>query len=339
MYKLIVVGLLAASAATASAASPPSRDVKNHDRAAANLVAKSDDKELEELRVSLPNLRGTVSATRVLSDLTEAENRRGLQGKGNKDEDEDSEEDEQESDEQEEDSEEGDEEEDQDASDEEEDSSEGGDEEEDNSEGADEEEDNSEGADEEEDNSEGGDEEEDNSEGADEEEDNSEGGDEEEDNSEGGDEEEDNSEGGDEEEDNAEGGDEEEDSEEDSGEDADEEESRGCAGIGEACKVEGDCCDAPPNGCFTKKNNNGRGTCEASCPADKAYKCYKKPDEVADRDGGDGACKDDGGWEKHPAKKGKTLDCDWVAKSPKKRCKKKNKGGTKASKACACACA
>ena len=163
-------------------------------------------------------------------------------------------------------------------------------------------------------------------------------GDEEEDNSEGADEEEDNSEGGDEEEDNAEGGDEEEDSEEDSGEDADEEESRGCAGIGEACKVEGDCCDAPPNGCFTKKNNNGRGTCEASCPADKAYKCYK-PDEVADRDGGDGACEDDSGWEKHPAKKGKTLDCDWVARSPKKRCKKKNKGGTKASKACACACA
>ena len=86
-------------------------------------------------------------------------------------------------------------------------------------------------------------------------------------------------------------------------------------------------------------------TCEASCPADKAYKCYKKPDkdededEVADRDGGDGACEDDSGWEKHPAKKGKTLDCDWVAKSPKKRCKKKNKGGTKASKACACACA
>jgi hypothetical protein len=92
---------------------------------------------------------------------------------------------------------------------------------------------------------------------------------------------------------------------------------------------------------FIKKNNNGRGTCEASCPADKAYKCYKKPDEdeVADRDGGDGACKDDSGWEKHPAKKGKTLDCDWVKKSPKKRCKKKNKGGTKASKACACACA
>ena len=55
--------------------------------------------------------------------------------------------------------------------------------------------------------------------------------------------------------------------------------------------------------------------------------------------GGDGACEDDSGWEKHPAKKGKTLDCDWVAKSPKKRCKKKNKGGTKASKACACACA
>jgi len=148
---------------------------------------------------------------------------------------------------------------------------------------------------------------------------------------------EDSSEGADEEEDNSEGGDEEEDSEEDSGE----EEPRGCAGIGETCKVEGDCCDAPPNGCFTKKNNNGRGTCEASCPADKAYKCYKKPDadEVADRDGGDGACEDDSGWEKHPAKKGKTLDCDWVAKSPKKRCKKKNKGGTKASKACACACA
>ena len=50
-------------------------------------------------------------------------------------------------------------------------------------------------------------------------------------------------------------------------------------------------------------------------------------------------CEDDRGWEKHPAKKGKTLDCDWVARSPKKRCKKKNKGGTKASKACACACA
>ena len=48
---------------------------------------------------------------------------------------------------------------------------------------------------------------------------------------------------------------------------------------------------------------------------------------------------DDSGWEKHPAKKGKTLDCDWVTRSPKKRCKKKNKGGTKASKACACACA
>jgi hypothetical protein len=82
--------------------------------------------------------------------------------------------------------------------------------------------------------------------------------------------------------------------------------------------------------------------CEASCPADKAYKCYKKPDmdegEVGNRDGGDD-CEDDSGWEKHPAKKGKTLDCDWVARSPKKRCKKKNKGGTKASKACACACA
>ena len=113
-----------------------------------------------------------------------------------------------------------------------------------------------------------------------------------------------------------------------------------------ASRRRSDAPDAPPNGCFTKKNNNGRGTCEASCPADKAYKCYKKPDdkdededEVADRDGGDGACEDDSGWEKHPAKKGKTLDCDWVARSPKKRCKKKNKGGTKASKACACACA
>ena len=80
----------------------------------------------------------------------------------------------------------------------------------------------------------------------------------------------------------------------------------------------------------------------AACPADKAYKCYKKPDmdedEVGNRDGGDD-CEDDSGWEKHPAKKGKTLDCDWVARSPKKRCKKKNKGGTKASKACSCACA
>ena len=63
------------------------------------------------------------------------------------------------------------------------------------------------------------------------------------------------------------------------------------------------------------------------------------PNRPRAQDGGDGDCEDDGGWEKHPAKKGKTLDCDWVAKSPKKRCKKKNKGGTKASKACACACA
>ena len=112
MYKLVVVALAASAAVSAA-----SRDIKNHDHDAANLVAKSDDKELE-LSVSLGHLRGTVSA---LSDLAAAENHRGLQGKGNgkgnKDEDEDSEEDEQESDEQEQDSEEGDE----DAGDEEED--------------------------------------------------------------------------------------------------------------------------------------------------------------------------------------------------------------------------
>jgi len=111
MYKYLVVAL----AASAAAASAPSRDKKNHDRAAANLVAKADDKELE-LRVSLPHLRGTVTATRVLSDL---ENHRGLQG--NKDEDEDSEKDEQEEDSEEGDEDAGDEAEDQDAGDEEED--------------------------------------------------------------------------------------------------------------------------------------------------------------------------------------------------------------------------
>ena len=77
MYKLVVVAL--AASAAASAASRHSRDIKNHDHDAANLVAKSDDKELE-LSVSLGHLRGTVSA---LSDLAAAENHRGLQGKGN----------------------------------------------------------------------------------------------------------------------------------------------------------------------------------------------------------------------------------------------------------------
>ena len=41
------------------------------------MVAKADDKELE-LSVSLPgHLRGTVTATRVLSDLAAAENQGG----------------------------------------------------------------------------------------------------------------------------------------------------------------------------------------------------------------------------------------------------------------------
>ena len=65
MYKLVVVALAASAAVSAA-----SRDIKNHDHDAANLVAKSDDKELE-LSVSLGHLRGTVSA---LSDLAAAEN-------------------------------------------------------------------------------------------------------------------------------------------------------------------------------------------------------------------------------------------------------------------------
>ena len=69
MYKLVVVALAASAAVSAA-----SRDIKNHDHDAANLVAKSDDKELE-LSVSLGHLRGTVSA---LSDLAAAENHRGL---------------------------------------------------------------------------------------------------------------------------------------------------------------------------------------------------------------------------------------------------------------------
>ena len=35
----------------------------------------------------------------------------------------------------------------------------------------------------------------------------------------------------------------------------------------------------------------------------------------------------------------KRYDCDWVAAKARKRCKKKNKIGVRASEACECACA
>ena len=42
----------------------------------------------------------------------------------------------------------------------------------------------------------------------------------------------------------------------------------------------------------------------------------------------------------HPRKRrGKRYDCDWVAAKARKRCKKKNKIGVRASEACECACA
>ena len=37
--------------------------------------------------------------------------------------------------------------------------------------------------------------------------------------------------------------------------------------------------------------------------------------------------------------RGKRYDCDWVAAKARKRCKKKNKIGVRASEACECACA
>ena len=42
----------------------------------------------------------------------------------------------------------------------------------------------------------------------------------------------------------------------------------------------------------------------------------------------------------HPRKnRRKRYDCDWVAAKARKRCKKKNKIGVRASEACECACA
>ena len=50
--------------------------------------------------------------------------------------------------------------------------------------------------------------------------------------------------------------------------------------------------------------------------------------------------KDDPRWRKHPRKRScKRYDCDWVAAKARKRCKKKNKIGVRASEACECACA
>ena len=51
-------------------------------------------------------------------------------------------------------------------------------------------------------------------------------------------------------------------------------------------------------------------------------------------------CEDDPRWRKHPRKnRRKRHDCDWVAAKARKRCKKKNKTGVRASEACECACA
>ena len=62
-------------------------------------------------------------------------------------------------------------------------------------------------------------------------------------------------------------------------------------------------------------------------------------EEDSYEDDGD-ECEDDPRWRKHPRKnRRKRHDCDWVAAKARKRCKKKNKTGVRASEACECACA
>ena len=62
-------------------------------------------------------------------------------------------------------------------------------------------------------------------------------------------------------------------------------------------------------------------------------------EEDSYEDDGD-ECEDDPRWRKHPRKnRRKRHDCDWVAAKARKRCKKKNKIGVRASEACECACA
>jgi hypothetical protein len=75
----------------------------------------------------------------------------------------------------------------------------------------------------------------------------------------------------------------------------------------------------------------------------------ERDEEEGDEDAGDeedsyeddgDECEDDRRWRKHPRKnRRKRYDCDWVAAKARKRCKKKNKIGVRASEACECACA
>ena len=73
----------------------------------------------------------------------------------------------------------------------------------------------------------------------------------------------------------------------------------------------------------------------------------EEDEDSGDEDAGDeeeenyeDECEDDPRWRKHPRKRrGKRYDCDWVAAKARKRCKKKNKIGVRASEACECACA
>ena len=63
-------------------------------------------------------------------------------------------------------------------------------------------------------------------------------------------------------------------------------------------------------------------------------------EEDSYEDDDDWPCVYDPRWRKHPRKNPfKRYDCDWVAAKARKRCKKKNKIGVRASEACECACA
>lgn len=47
-----------------------------------------------------------------------------------------------------------------------------------------------------------------------------------------------------------------------------------CQALGQTCREEGDCCEAPPRSCFLKKGKK-KGKCLEECPDDKAYACYE----------------------------------------------------------------
>ena len=82
-------------------------------------------------------------------------------------------------------------------------------------------------------------------------------------------------------------------------------------------------------------------------PGDEDERDEEEDEDSGDEDAGDeeedsyeDECEDDPRWRKHPRKRrGKRYDCDWVAAKARKRCKKKNKIGVRASEACECACA